>query len=76
MKVITIKEILKEHIKKDYIESNVIYSLTTKCEKEIEESEKEENFMNAFKEDKEEEKDLIDLMMEECNLERKEKINF
>jgi len=74
--VITIKEILKEHIKKDYIESNVIYSLTTKCEKEIEESEKEENFMNAFKEDKEEEKDLIDIMMEECNLERKEKINF
>lgn len=56
--------------------SDVIYSLTVKCEKEIEEVEREENFINALTSEEKEEKDLLDLMIDECNLVKKEKINF
>lgn len=69
-----VKELLKEYIEGDGFSSEVIYSLTIKCEKEIEQTEKEQNLLNIL--NNEEEKDLLDLMLEECNIERKEKINF
>lgn len=72
----TVKELLKEHINKEYMSLDVIYSLTVKCEKEIEEVEREENFINALTSEEKEEKDLLDLMIDKCNLVKKEKINF
>lgn len=73
-----VKDIFKYHLNDKNFNIDLLNGITERCNKEIEKREKEEIFDNILKNKSEEEKDLLDLMLDECSSEKEEKlkINF
>lgn len=73
-----IKDIFKYNLNEKNFNIDLIEQIIKRCKQEIEKKEKEELFDKILKDKVEDEKDLLDLMLEECSSEKAEKlkINF